>query len=61
MSPRRTRRVSRDEKAANEAAVVALLKKGNTKDALKLYREVHQMPYPELQQAIEQLKKKHGL
>lgn len=52
---------SRDEKAANEAAVVELLKKGNTKDALKLYREVHEMAYPDLQKAIEELKKKHGL
>ncbi len=54
-------RVSRDEKAANEAAVVELLRKGNTKEALRLYREKHEMPFADLQKAIEELKKKHGL
>jgi hypothetical protein len=53
--------VTKDEKAANEAAVVELLKKGNMKEALKLYREKHVMPFSEVQKAVEELKQKHGL
>ncbi len=50
--------VSRSEKAANEAAVVDLLKRGNMKEALRLYREKHVMPFSQVQQEIEELKKK---
>jgi hypothetical protein len=53
--------VSRDEKAANEAAVVELLKKGNMKEAMRLYREKHIMPFSQVQQEIEALKRTHGL
>lgn len=53
--------VSREEKAANEAAVVELLKKGNTKEALRLYREKHVMPFSQVQQEIEALRKTHGI
>lgn len=52
---------SRDEKAANEAAVVELLRKGNAKEAMRLYRGVHEMPFPDLQKALDELKKKHGI
>ena len=53
--------VSADEKASNEAAVVEMLKQGNMKEAMRLYRSKHEMPFPDMQKAIEELKKQHGL
>jgi hypothetical protein len=53
--------VSRDERAAHEAAVVDLLKKGNMQEAMKLYRQKHVMPFSQVQQEIAELKKKHGI
>ena len=50
--------VSAEEKAGNEAAVVELLKRGKTMDALKLYREKHQVPFDEAKQAVEDLRSK---
>ncbi len=48
--------VSAAEKAGNEAAVVELIKKGKTMDALKLYREKHQVPFDDARKAIEELR-----
>jgi hypothetical protein len=53
--------VSRDEKAANEAPVVDLWKKGNMKEAMKLHRVLHVMPFSQAQQEIEALKKMHAI
>lgn len=50
--------VSADEKAGNEAEVVELLKKGKTMDALKLYREKHQVPFDDAKKALEELRAK---
>ncbi|HEY5983894.1 MAG TPA: hypothetical protein VIU38_10510 [Anaerolineales bacterium] len=52
---------SHDEKTANEAAVVELLKKGKAADAMRLFRQTNEMPFPDMQKAIEELKKKHGI
>lgn len=53
--------VLKDEKAANEAAVLELLRKGDMKEALKLYRLKHVMPFSDVQKAIDDLKKEHGI
>ncbi len=50
--------VSAEEKAGNEAAVVELLKKGKNLDALKLYREKHQVPFDDAKKALEELRSK---
>jgi hypothetical protein len=50
-----------DERQANEAAVVELLKKGKTADAMRLFREMNEMPLSDLQNAIAVLKQKHGI
>ncbi len=50
--------VSAEEKAGNEAAVVELLKKGKTMDALKLYREKHPVTLDDAKKAIEELRSK---
>ncbi len=50
--------VSAEEKAGNEAAVVELIKKGKTMDALKLYREKHQVPFDDAKKAVEELRSK---
>ncbi len=50
--------VSAEDKAANEAAVVELLKKGKLVDALKLYREKHLVPFEDAQKAVEELRRK---
>ena len=52
---------TRDEREANEAAVVELLKKGKAADAMRLFRQMNEMPFPDMQNAIEALKKKHGI
>ena len=52
---------SRAEKAANEGAVVALLRDGKGKDALKLYREKHLTGFDDAVKAVEALKKQHRL
>lgn len=52
---------SHDEKAANEAAVVELLKKGKAADAMRLFRQMNEMPLSDLQNPISALKKKHGI
>jgi hypothetical protein len=51
-------RASAEEKVGNEAAVVELLKKGKTMDALKLYREKHPVRLEDAQKAIEELRSK---
>jgi len=50
--------VSLDEKAANEAAVVELLRKGKSMDALRLYREKHPVSLDEAKKALEELRSK---
>lgn len=50
--------VSPEEKAANEAAVIDLLEKGNTKEALRLYREKHFVPFDDAEKAVEDLRRK---
>jgi ribosomal protein L7/L12 len=49
---------SLEEKAGNEAAVVELLNKGNTMEALKLYRQKHNVGLDEAKKAIADLRNK---
>ncbi len=50
-------RSSPEQKATNEVAVIELLKKGKTMDALKLYRQVHPSTLQDAQKAIDELRK----
>ncbi len=52
------RPASTEEKAGNEAAVVELLKKGKTLEALGLYRQKHPGTLQEAQKALEELRSK---
>ncbi len=51
-------KVSAEEKAGNEAAVVELLKKGKNMEALKLYREKHPSTLQAAQKALDDLRSK---
>ncbi len=49
-----------EERAANEDAVITLLKKGKTMEAIKLYREKHPTTLQDAQKAIDELRKKYA-
>ncbi len=49
-----------EEKAANEAAVIDLLKKGKTMEALKLYRDKHPTTLQDAQKAIQELRQTYA-
>jgi len=49
-----------EEKVGVDADVVVLLRKGHTSDALRVYREKHQVLFEEAQSAVEALRNKYA-
>jgi hypothetical protein len=52
--------VSLEQKVGVDAEVVELLRKGKMSDALRVYREKHQVLFEDAQKAIEALRNKYA-
>ncbi len=53
-------RTTPEERQANLAAVIELVKKGKTMEAIKLYREKHPSTLQDAQKAVEELRSKYA-
>lgn len=49
-----------EQKVGQDAEVVELIRKGKTTDALRVYREKHQVLFEEAQKAVEALRNKYA-